>query len=162
MVNIECQSNSLVLDNHLHLLPRIGSSTNLYHYLIKNKSSPPTVVDCDTDRPMGTSMTSSLSSDSAIVLDDIVTSDHSDFLQQSNTCRNSWPSSMDTNVPSIISLAKYKRPLPWTNSPSPYASPKQVQLVIPSSLSHTRLLLGLHHSRTRLGSTTRAAHRERR
>ena len=125
MVNIECQSNSLVLDNHLHLLPKIGSSTNLYHYLIKNKSSPP-AVDCDTDRPMGTAMTSSLSSDSAIVIDDTATSDHSDFLNQPNNCRNSWPSSMDTNVSSIISLAKYKRPLPWTNSSSQYIAPNKV------------------------------------
>ncbi len=121
MVNLECQSNSFFFKNNQSgYLPKMISSTNLYNDLTKYISN-------DNDLSIETNlikMTSSISNDSAIVLDD--------FDDQEIKYRNSWPEikekkltyfshSFDLLNQQTISdnnytlISKYKHPLPWTN-----------------------------------------------
>ncbi len=144
MVNIECQSSSFLFDNSSRYLRKMNSSTNLYDYLTNSISfkmlSNPTDYDDElfmTTSP--TTMTSSDSSDSAIVSDDI---DDFDLTNENQSIyRNSWPKTIEKlEFTTIASLSqsfdilnqleqqtiydhtshtdqqKYKRPLPWLNS----------------------------------------------
>lgn len=159
MVNIECQSSSFLSDDPSRLLRKMTSSSNLYHYLTKNLSmkmlanypddhQQPTGNDDDDDSdPLmassPTAMTSSDSSDSAIVSDEM---EETDFLDgKPSKYRNSWPKMMEKLIlPSSTTFnalsqsfdilnqleqqsvydtnhdqEKYKHPLPWLNSPNP-------------------------------------------
>jgi hypothetical protein len=108
----------------------MSSSKNLYNYL-SNHISKTSNDDSDNDLSIGTNlltMTSSTSSDSAIVLDD--------FDDQQIKYRNSWPKMIEKNDSTLISFSqsfnllnqleqtiynneistsKYKHPLPWIN-----------------------------------------------
>jgi len=132
----------------------MSSSTNLYDYL--SNANPfkllLNITDDDDDLLIGTSptvMTSSDSSDSAIVSDEIDDFDLTN--EKQSICRNSWPKTMkkleQTTFASLsqsfdilnqfkqqtiydntsnTTQQKYKRPLPWLNSTSssyPHSSP---------------------------------------
>lgn len=134
MVNIECQSNSFLFDNPTRYLPKMSSSSNLYDYLSNTISqqmllNPTDDDDDDDDLSIPTSpttMTSSDSSDSAIVSDEIDDSNHrhsrSKFDLTNLTALSksfnilTQPTIYETS--SSIDQVKYKRPLPWLNSPS--------------------------------------------
>jgi len=119
----------------------MSSSTNLYDYL--SNANPfkllLNITDDDDDLLIGTSptvMTSSDSSDSAIVSDEIDDFDLTN--EKQSICRNSWPKTMkkleQTTFASLsqsfdilnqfkqqtiyenTNQEKYKRPLPWLNS----------------------------------------------
>ncbi len=137
MVNLECQSKRYLFNNNNQscYLPKISSSVNLYHYLthhISSKScSNPTNDDdgSDNDLSIETSpltLTSSESSDSAIVADDI---DDVNLNKHQHTISDySWPDMLEKSELSFhlsdqqniydncTSISKYKRPLPRTNS----------------------------------------------
>ena len=159
MVNIECQASSFLFDDPSRFLRKMTSSSNLYHYLTKNLSMkmllnypddhqhPTGNDDDDNDEQLmansPTAMTSSDSSDSAIVSDDV---DESDFPDgKPSKYRNSWPKMMEKlALPTSTTFTalsqsfdilnhlerqsvfdtnrdqqKYKHPLPWLNSGNP-------------------------------------------
>ncbi|CAF3607414.1 unnamed protein product [Rotaria sordida] len=166
MVNIDCESSSFLFDDPSHHLRKMSSTINLYGYLTNNISFKMFLNntnndndndnhdhdddddddgDDDDDQLMAispTTMTSSDSSDSAIVSDDI---DDIDLTNDNKSIyHNSWPKMMKKSNKSIsktfTSLSqsfdilnhleqqttyenisnnnqqKYKRPLPWLNS----------------------------------------------
>ncbi len=147
MVNIECQSSSFLFDDPSHYLPKMSSSTNLYDYLSNTNSFKMllNITDDDDDdlliETSPTAMTSSDSSDSAIVSDEIDDFDLTN--EKQSICRNSWPKTIKkSELTTFTSLSqsfnilnqfeeqtihenisntnqeKYKRPLPWLNSTS--------------------------------------------
>ena len=129
----------------------MSSSVNLFAYLTNGVSSEthfnaPDDDGSDNDLSTETSplaMTSSESSDSAIVSDEI---DELDLTQlQSNDSQTSWPKKLDKSALSFASLSeplylfdqqniydncsaisKYKRPLPRTTPASNYLLPNKV------------------------------------
>jgi hypothetical protein len=147
MMNVECQSSSFLFDDPSCYLPKMNSSSNLYDYLTNNISIKTLLNNTDDeeddDRFITTSpitMTSSDSSDSAIVSDEI---DDLDLINDNQSkSRNSWLRTIEKDeITSFTSLSqsfnilnqfeqqtvfdkknnnqqKYKRPLPWSNSTS--------------------------------------------
>lgn len=148
MVNMECQSSSFLFDNSSCYLPKMSSNTNLYDYLTNtisdNMFSFNNIDDGNDDERLTTTsptiMTSSDSSDSAIVSDDI---DDFDLINDKSLLyRNSWIKTMEkssdrtkfTSLSQSFNILnqleqhkiyeksfhsnqdKYKRPLPWINS----------------------------------------------
>lgn len=134
MVNIECQSKSFLFDDPTRYLPKMSSSSNLYDHLTNTISrqmllNPTDDDDDDDDLSIPTSpttMTSSDSSDSAIVSDEIDDSNHrhsrSKFDLTNVTALaksfNILTQSTIYETSSSNDQVKYKRPLPWLNSPS--------------------------------------------
>lgn len=122
-MNLEYQSNSFLFDNNQsgHLF-KMNSSVNLYDYLTNH-------ISWDDDGSNQIAMTSSTSSDSAIVIDDCD--------DKQIKYRNSWPKMLEKNeviftsfsqsfdllnrleqqinTESDQSISKYKHPLPWIN-----------------------------------------------
>jgi hypothetical protein len=116
MVNTECQSSALLVDNPARYLPKMSSSNNLHDYLTTNVSmkmlrnqigddddnndddddddDDDDEVDDDDDPLTATSpMTTSDSSDSAIVTDDV---DDFDMVhRKAMNYRNSWPKMLE-------------------------------------------------------------------
>jgi hypothetical protein len=150
MVNIECQSNSFHFDNHQSFyLPKMSSSTNLYNYLTNNIPTESYLNTYDDDSDNGLSIetipiriTSSTSSDSAIVSDDI--DDLDSMYEKQTKYRQSWPLMIENNE-TITSLSqssdilnqqtiydnntsnsKYKHPLPWSTVKHNYISLNKV------------------------------------
>lgn len=133
MVNIESQLNSYFYENKpSNSLQKMDSSVNLYD-LLTNQSF---ISNDDTDNDLSSEINlvtirSSISNDSAIVLDDMN--------DRQIKYRNSWPKMMKKNhmiynsfshsfeylnhieqrqhtiYDNDLSISKYKRPLPWTN-----------------------------------------------
>jgi hypothetical protein len=142
MVNIECQSSSFLFDDPSRYLPKMSSTTNLYDYLTNSLSFKMflnNIDDNDNDdlllETSPTIMTSSDSSDSAIVSDEIddfdLTREKPDLttftsLSQSFDILNQLEQQTIYEKPSITNQEKYKRPLPWLNSPS--SNPPSVEL----------------------------------
>ena len=161
MVNLECQSNTPIFNRNHHptrYLAKMSSSVNLYAYLTHNISTTTSsnAVDdddgSDNDLSIDTNplaMTSSESSDSAIVSDEI---DELDLnTHQSNECGKSRSELFDKTDLSFSSLSqsfyllnqidqqniydnyssmpKYKRPLPRTNVTPTYSSSNKVFVI---------------------------------
>ncbi|CAF3557983.1 unnamed protein product [Rotaria socialis] len=169
MVNIECQSSSFLFDDPSSSLRKMTSTINLYDYLTSNISFKTLFNhtgdddddDDDDDQLNATSpitMTSSDSSDSAIVSDDI---DDNDLASEENPIvHTSWPTIIKKSNISITSTVtslsksfdilnnlesttiseyksqhdrnqeKYKRPLPWLNAtlPNHHSTPPGLEL----------------------------------
>ena len=158
MVNLECQPKPYLFNNKNHqscYLPKMSSSVNLYHYLTNNISSKfssnPTDDDDGSDNDLSIetnplTLTSSESSDSAIVVDEI---DDVDLNKHQPTkSHSSWPEMLEKSELSFTSFSqsfhllnqfdqqniydnytsipKYKRPLPCINSIHNYISSNKV------------------------------------
>lgn len=136
MVNVESQSNRFVFENNRSgYLPKMSSSANLYDLLTTQSS----ISNDDSDNDLSSetnliTMTSSISNDSAIVIDDL-NDKHIKY-------RNSWPKMIEKNeiiyhsfsqsfellnqfeqqtiYDNEISISKYKHPLPWINHPTSF------------------------------------------
>jgi len=136
MVNVGCESNSFHLNNtQFNYLLRMNSSANLYDYLTNYIPTEASLSNDDSDNDLSIetnqmTMTSSISNDSAIVMDD--------FDNKQKKYRNSWPKMIEKKETTynsfsqscdllnqieqqaiydndILSISKYKHPLPWIN-----------------------------------------------
>ena len=151
MVNTDCQTHTFPLDDNLHYLQKMSSSTNLYDYLthsiaFKSSTYHFDMNNNDDERLLTASptvMTNSDSSDSAIMSDDTDDFEFSNCYswakaveQQQQQSRSTSISSLSQSfhilnqlkldkiyeTPLISAKEKYKRPLPWINSPSQTSS----------------------------------------
>lgn len=157
MVNTDCQTHTFPLDDNLHYLQKMSSSTNLYDYLthsiaFKSSTHHFDMNNNNDDERLLTSsptvMTNSDSSDSAIMSDETDDFEFSNYyswakpMEQQQQSRPTSISSLSQSfqilnqlkldkiyeTPLIIGKEKYKRPLPWINSPSQTSSTFEIPL----------------------------------
>ncbi|UJR08732.1 hypothetical protein I4U23_012989 [Adineta vaga] len=165
MVNLECYSKSPIFlhNDRLRYLTKISSSTNLYAHLttnISNNNLTNSLDDDGSDNDLSVdtnpfTMTSSESSDSAIVSDEIDELDSNNY--QSN---DFWSEQLDNTTLSLTSLSesfqflnqfeqqniydnytvisKYKHPLPRTSPIPSYFSTNKDYVTVVRELAQLR------------------------
>lgn len=154
MASVDCQSSSFLFDDSTHCLPKISSTTDLYDYFTNNMAFKTLLSHIDDDHndddrliaTSPTTMTSSDSSDSAIVSDELdeFDSPNERTLQSHNVCARTIEKKNTSISTTFSSLSqsfdilnhiekqtitehtstsndsnnreKYTRPLPWSNS----------------------------------------------